>query len=286
MWTCLKRIYNNSDSYKSMVKAGKSCFNTMQNGSGYQWLNKLTNNNHSALIEPLSYDQVCAIHLYTTDLLYTHLSEDIAKHQVSKWADYVCELIVGINKLPMTWEKPIGDVNLASYLKNDATFFDGINSTSSKQIAVKKIEGIEVEGYHRRDITPFSRNNRDQAGTIYVASSHFQIYSICKGDGIRWYKVREMPFPWNNTAILWVDDNPESKENKELRVTLEREGKMVIPRESTKAALDYLKFMQTVFINKFRIISDMTRYERKDEYKNSETTRDTKAGATFVSALI
>ena len=47
-----------------------------------------------------------------------------------------------------------------------------------------------------------------------------------------------MPFPWNNKAILWVDDKPEG--NKPLIEKLERNGKMIIPRKSTKAALDFL----------------------------------------------
>ena len=104
-----------------MVKAGKTRFNKMQNG----WFG-----NHSKLIEPLSYDQVCAIHLYTTDSLYKDLRRDIAKHEASKWADYVCELVVGINKLPMVWKTTFRGISQA-YVDNDQNFFDGYNENNT-----------------------------------------------------------------------------------------------------------------------------------------------------------
>ena len=279
-----------------MVSKGRVRFNSMQNG--WFW------NNYSKLIEPLSYDQVCAIHLYTTNLLYIDLRRDIARHEASKWADYICELVVGINKLPMVWEKTFRGISKA-YLDNDPTFFDGynknnilrwdgMNSTSLKESVATQSHFassgrvIEMEGYHGRDIAPFAAY-ANEAEVIYIVSTHFRIDSVINKNGFRWYKVREMPFPWNSKAILWVDDKPEN--NKDLMEKLEREGKMIIPRKSTKAALDYFKFMKKIFLNnkdfdKYRIISDMTRYERKDEYdEKSEIICDTKAGARLVYEL-
>ena len=66
---------------------------------------------------------------------------------------------------------------------------------------------------------------------------------------------------------------------------------MVIPRTSTKQAIDFLKFMKTLFwtdtkFNKYRIITDMHRMERKDEYDEwSEIIENEKAGATLVKEL-
>ena len=66
---------------------------------------------------------------------------------------------------------------------------------------------------------------------------------------------------------------------------------MVIPRVSTAEAMDFLKFMKKLFLdkdkfNKYRIISDMRRDEREDPYDSeSKVVADYKAGATLVKEL-
>ena len=61
-----------------MKSASKKCF---------IWMQK--HKDHSRLIEPLSYDQVCAIHLYTMEgefekSVFKPLHRDIAGHAASK----------------------------------------------------------------------------------------------------------------------------------------------------------------------------------------------------------
>ena len=74
----------------------------------------------------------------------------------------ICELVVGIYKLPMVWETTFRGIS-NSYVINDPTFFDGcdnnkiirwdgMNSTSLKREVAKKFaetkKGFEMEGYH------------------------------------------------------------------------------------------------------------------------------------------
>ena len=294
MWQCLRNIYGqeNDTRYDRMKTGARNKYNTMR-----------ANPQHESLIAPLSYDQICAIYLYTTSLLYRELSNDINRdHNGSRFADYVCELIVGINKLPMQWTKTYRGFSTRysaypnffdGYQNNNILRWDGMNSTSTQYERARSFassgKGIEMtEGYHGRDIEPFSHYPGEKE-VIYIVSTHFYIIGNYMRDNKRWFKVREMPFPWNSKAILWVDDKPSN--NKILIERLERQGKMIIPRKSTQAALDFLKFMKNIFFkneefNKYRIITDMTRYERKDEYdENSEIICDTKAGATLVKKL-
>ena len=129
-----------------------------------------------------------------------------------------------------------------------------------------------------------------QAEVIDVLRTHFKI-SVCTQDGTIWYTVKELPHaaPWNSKAILWVDDKPE--DNQRIIEKLQEEGKIIITKKSTTAALDFLKCMKTIFLNnddfnKYRIVSDMTRYERKNEYdENSEIICDKTAGARLVHEL-
>ena len=96
-----------------------------------------------------------------------------------------------------------------------------------------------------------------------------------------------MRFPWNNKAILWVDDKPNN--NKKLMQKLAKNGIMCIPRVSTHDAMQFIKYMERIFLhnsdfNKFRIISDMTRYE-KDINDNGPVQRNGNAGAVLVKHL-
>eukprot|EP01084_Bolivina_argentea_P101640 182183_1 len=65
---------------------------------------------------------------------------------------------------------------------------------------------------------------------------------------------------------------------------------MTIPRLSTQQALDFLHFMDRIFVHdqssKYRIVTDMERYEKKNENDDdSEFIRDEKAGAILVHLL-
>eukprot|EP01084_Bolivina_argentea_P173712 300907_1 len=95
-----------------------------------------------------------------------------------------------------------------------------------------------------------------------------------------------MSFPWNRNAVLWVDDNPDN--NKDLMQALESRGIMTIPRVSTKQALDFLHFMDKVFLkdesSQYRIVTDMERYEKKNE-NDSEVIRVKNAGAVLIHHL-
>jgi len=262
--------------------------------------NKMKKSN-SSLIEPLSFDQIAAIYLYTTNYLYKDVRRDLSAMKAT-YADYVCELIVGINKLPMVWQTTYRGFS-AGFLKRDPNFFsqykkgnilrwDSMNSSSLSQSVATGWAGsgygVEIHGYRGRDIQPFSAYP-SEAEIIYIISSHFMITGQYQKSGKTWFKAKEMAFPWNDKAVLWVDDKPEN--NKSIMERLEREGKMVIPRVSTQSAMDFLKFMKKLFLdnnkfNKYRIISDMKRFEKADENdENSAIITDKKAGATLVKEL-
>eukprot|EP01084_Bolivina_argentea_P023312 43471_1 len=64
---------------------------------------------------------------------------------------------------------------------------------------------------------------------------------------------------------------------------------MTIPRISTKQALDFLNFMDKIFLNdessKYRIVTDMERYEKDENDGQSKLIQHKKAGATLVHYL-
>ena len=287
MWTFLRN------------KFGDSTFNAMKQQS----INKYNSlkSSHPTLIEPLSFDQIAAIYLYTTNYLYKALNYELRDGK-SEFADFTVELVVGINKLPMVWTKTyrglksnfktyhsyIPDV----YKKGAVVRWDAFNSTTKELGVAKGFAGskwiIEIEGYHGRDIQPFSAY-ATEAEVIYTVSSHFLITNVYNQDGYTFYKCKEMAFPWNQKAILWVDDRPTN--NKGLIEQLEQKGIMVVPRISTHDAMQFINYMKNIFLNndkfnQFRIISDMTRHERTNENdENSATIKNRTAGAVLVNEL-
>merc|ERR1712113_819768 len=107
MWQVFKSVYSEYK-YKQMYEASKNKCNAMKSS-------------HSSLIEPLSFDQIAAIYLYTTSYCYKDVRRDLTAMKTT-YADFICELIVGINKLPMYWQKTWRGFS-SGYLSRDPNFF-------------------------------------------------------------------------------------------------------------------------------------------------------------------
>eukprot|EP01084_Bolivina_argentea_P285382 489372_1 len=252
----------------------------------------------SSLIKNMSFDDISAIVCYTTEEVYRALNKSL-RNRSDEWAPFCGPLLSGLNKLPFVWTKLYRGTKsktLKKYLHKYKTGailrWDSFSSTSSELSVAESFatsEGtiFEVEhGFRGRDIDLFSACQGEKE-ILFSISSHFIITKIYKRDKRDIIVLKEIPFPWDFKTILWVDDRPTN--NKELMEEFEAKGIMVIPRVSTYGAKEFLDFTKNAIslsmFSKFRVITDMKRYEYPQDDSLKEQVTDRYAGVTLIEEL-
>eukprot|EP01084_Bolivina_argentea_P041165 75970_1 len=282
LWTFLNQKYTQN-------------FNTLKTvcSSTIQAARNSNDNELKIAIATLYNDHIAAIHLYTGSWLYRDFNKDLRNKNINKWKDYAFELTMGLKQLPFYWGKVFRGRRRHSadfetlYRKDNIICWDGFSSSSiSESLAVNWAGGasnrngvvFEINSWHGRHIEHLSAYKNEKE-VLLMASSHFRVLKVERKQAT-FIKVfmEEVPMPWCQKAILWVDDRP--KDNKKMMEDLEKDGIMVIPRTSTKNAIDLINYIKEILqrnFSHFRIVTDMSREENGG--------RNRIAGAELIKAL-
>eukprot|EP01084_Bolivina_argentea_P219996 372933_1 len=173
----------------------------------------------------MSFDDIAAIFLYSTSLLFTRLNASLRKKR-DEWAPFCGPFLAGLSKLPVVCEKLlyrgcsstfVVEMVKRSYKVGDIVHWDSFRSTNVQHKVAKMFCGstgviFEIENAIGVDINPLCAIKSSSGEIVLNPSSHFRITNIIVSGQITVVKLKALSLPWDSKAVLWVDDTSTNNE--------------------------------------------------------------------------
>jgi hypothetical protein len=212
-----------------------------------------------------------AIVLWTTNILYRKLNEDLGKSDYLKWQIYLKYLIIGLKDMNFyrgkvyRGFKNYRDTTL--YKKGEYVYWPRLSSLSkSKEVATNFSNSngslFEVQVLSAKDISNMSIFP-NESEVLLLPHCGFLVEDVVEESGNPLFvQLKEIPVPRGPKVVYWVDDNPQS--NYRIVKHYEKKGISFVLCTSAKEALEIIsnyRWFLYLDDSDFKIITDMVRFE-------------------------
>ena len=232
-----------------------------------------------------------AIHLWTTDIIYSQLNEDLNSGKYERWLPYLSSLISGLRSLPFyngkCWKLLKGHSIADFPVKKLFCWYTIMGTSVSKEVALQNVHVkspsdilLEITVKTGRAIGALAYNQKEEE-VLLMPFWSFTVAEVHPEEQPPRVMLEEVVMPRSPKIVLWVDDVP--PHNSEYMQELEKTGVSVCYCTSIQEAvhsIEYFKWMLLLKDSEFRIFTTMALQEppRIGKYKDL-------AGITLVQLL-
>ncbi|CAK67125.1 unnamed protein product (macronuclear) [Paramecium tetraurelia] len=214
-----------------------------------------------------------AVRLYTCDLIYRKLNNDLRTSDYRRWKQYLRYLMEGFRLMKYykgVAYRGIKDYqNTTLYKKGKIVQWSEVTSVSlnykiAQHFSNNKGMIFNIQLISGKDISKISIYEGEQELIMYPFSTFVVDEVQIKPNQPHIVTMRELPLPRSHCVLLWVDDNPENNFNYAYEVERQNNNISVIFCTSTKDAILIIsKYNWMIYLSEsqFRVISDMVRIE-------------------------
>ncbi|CAD8201346.1 unnamed protein product [Paramecium pentaurelia] len=233
------------------------------------------NNNQSKrqIYQQIPLHSIIAIRLYTSNLIYQKLNNDLRTSDYQSWKKYLKCLMEGFRHLKyykgVAYRGIKNYQNTKIYQKGKTVQWNEVSSVSLNQKVAQNFSNnkgmiFNVELISAKDISNISLYQGEEEVIMYPFST-FVIDKIhVNPNQPHIVTMRELPLPRSENVLLWVDDNPENNYGYAEEIERQNNKISIIFCTSTKDAIQIIqKYKWLIYLaqSQFRVVSDMVRIE-------------------------